>query len=130
MCLCWISCTCEYFWMHSFPATITVTSIPMHLALLHCFHLPSASAPLSRRVIMDTHSIRGLLPFHSLSCIYYAAFLHPQFCLRRFLSIFMSDALLQSATLQSGPYPSKLDERLKELSSFSCCCYWKSCILF
>lgn len=110
------------FWLHSFPAT-TVTSTLVHTALLQCFHFLSASAPLSRRVIMDTHSIRSLLPFHSLSSIYSCAFSHPRHSLRCFLSIFMSGALLQSTTLQSGPCPRKLDERLKELSSFSCCCY-------
>lgn len=46
--------------------------------LIHCFSLSGTPALLSRRVIMDTHSIRSLLPFHScLSSIYSPCFFPP-----------------------------------------------------
>lgn len=80
-----ISSWCMYLGMHSFPATVTDISMSMHAALLlHCFSLPGTSAPLSRRVIMDTHSIRSLLPFHSviyLFCCFLPLTLFTQFSL-------------------------------------------------
>lgn len=76
-------------------------------------HLCS-SAPLSRRVIMDTHSIRSMLPFYSPSSIY-SATLQSLHC---FSSTFIKTTLLVSIILIRVLILPKLDDRLEELSLY------------
>lgn len=96
----------------------------MRTTLIHCFSHPSTPALLSRRVIMDTHSIRSLLPFHSCLC---RLFIFPAFPPLTLFVCFFSLCIHVScpgracqSAIRSSSHPPKLDERLREPKLVQC----------
>lgn len=111
----------DYCRLCSIPTQRDNTHTHTHTRLIHCGSHPSSPALHSGRIIMDTHSIRSLLPFHSCLCHLFIPFaLLPSYCVCVVFALNLRQLHWTSSPIcNQAPYPPKLDKRLSRLKTLS-----------